>query len=220
MKFIASLFLICITNSCSPDLTSFIPKDFDYPDNKIGDGKTFVYKNGDSNEYTFRDVRLINDKGYRSIKSYNNLSISDSIITYNDRAVEEYNFFMSGDGKITRGEKSQDTIVKNNDKLGKHLTKWTYRTSQLINIVYAEERYIKDTMINWQNQPLQCLVTQADANVIFQAINNSSSKHGLKVASKLYYAKGIGLIKYSIAFTDHTGKFSNKTWSLISIKNI
>jgi hypothetical protein len=220
MKFIASLFLIFVTNSCSPDLTSFIPKDFDYPDNKIGAGKTFVYKNIDSNQYNFKDIRLINDKSYRSIREYDNHSVSDSLITYNGRTIEVYNFFMSGDGTITKGEKLQDTIVKTNDKLGKHLSKWIYRTSQALNTTYSEEAFIKDTNINWQNQPLQCLETQANANVTFQMINNPSVTHNIPVTSKFYYAKGLGLIKFSIAFTDHNGKYINNTWNLINIKDI
>ena len=70
MKLIAFLFIIFVSNSCSTHLIRFIPKDFEYPDNKIGAGKTFVYYNIDSNQTEFRNIRLINDKDYRSITTY------------------------------------------------------------------------------------------------------------------------------------------------------
>jgi len=93
MKFMASLFLVFIIHSCSTDLPRFIPEDFDYPNNKIGAGKTYVYRNRDSSQYHFNDIKIINDQGYRSIRNYGDDSIGDSIITYNGRTIEVYNFF-------------------------------------------------------------------------------------------------------------------------------
>jgi hypothetical protein len=214
MKFIASLFLIFVIYSCSTGLTYFIPGDFDYPNNEIKAGKTFVYKNSDSNQYYFKDIKLINYKGYRSIKSYDEHSIKDSIITYNGRTIEVYNFFILGNGKAIRGQKLQDIILNNNDKLGKHLTEWSYRNPKVFLTTTLEEKYNKDTTVNWQNHSLECLVTQANG------ILRYSSNHQTIYTFKYYYAKGIGLIKYASEYTDYHGKYYHTIWNLLSIKDI
>ena len=40
--------------------TKFIPKEFDFSDDKIGYGKTFIYKNFNTNQETFKDLKIIN----------------------------------------------------------------------------------------------------------------------------------------------------------------
>ncbi len=220
MKFIAFLFLILVNKSCSQDKTNFIPKNFDYPDNKIGNGKTFVYKNFQTNKESFQNLRLINSEGYYSVTISNNNSIGDSLIIYNSKVIERYNFFMSGNSTITKGEKLLDTILNNNDKWGKYLTKWAYRTTQLLYTTQTEEKYIKDTIYEWQGQSLQCLVTQRNTSTIIQAINDTSLNHNTAVIYKFYYAKGIGIIKTTTEFTDHNGEYVNDTWTLESIREI
>jgi hypothetical protein len=227
MKFIASLFLIFVVNSCSTDSTPFIPKDFDYPDNKIGAGKTFVYQDVDLNKYMFKDIKLINAEDQRYITTYyyrmpdsTGRSVSDSIVTSNGRTIEVYNFWMSGDNKIIKGEKLGDTILDNNGKLGKHSTKWMFHTTQSLYTTNSEEKYTKDTMINWQNQSFPCLVTQANSHIISQAISNSGFNYNTAITSRFYYAKGIGLIRFSTEFTDYYGKHHNNLWNLVRIRDI
>lgn len=223
MKLIAFLFLSFIINACSNKVdTKFIPKEFDFSDDKIGYGKTFIYKNFNTNQETFKDLKIINKNGksYRTVKSYDSRSVSDSAIIYNGHTIELHNFFMSGDGKITKGEKLQDTVVSGNGKLGAHLTKWTYRTSQLIYTTSSEEKFIKDTSISWQGNQLKCIVTQANGNISLQTINDVSANNQTAVVSRLYFAEGIGLIKFSIVFTNHNGKYSNNNWELITIKEV
>jgi len=217
MKFMASLFLVFIIHSCSTDLPRFIPEDFDYPNNKIGAGKTYVYRNRDSSQYHFNDIKIINDQGYRSIRNYGDDSIGDSIITYNGRTIEVYNFFLSRDRKGIKGEKLQDIILSNNDKLGKHLTEWSYRAPKILCRTRLEEEYVKDTTINWQSHPLECLVTRATGILRYRL---SNSNYQTTYAFKYYYAKGIGVIRYSNEFTDHYGKYHSNTWDLVSIKAI
>jgi hypothetical protein len=217
MRFIAYLFLVFTIYSCSTDLHRFIPEDFDYPNNKIGAGKTYVYWNRDSSQYHFDDIRIINDKGYRSIRSYGDDSIGDSIITSNGRTIEVYNFFLSRDRKGIKGEKLQDITLNNNHKLGKHLTEWSYQASKILCTTKLEEEYVKDTAINWQNHPLECLVTRATGILRY---SDSKSNHQTTYAFKYYYAKGIGVIRYSNEFTDYHGKYHSNTWNLASIKDI
>jgi len=216
MKFIAFLFLVISVLSYSTAPPRYIPKDFNYPNNKIGSGKTFVYKNSDSNQYYFTDIKLINDKGYRSIKNYEEHSIKDSLITYNDRTIENYNFIISGDSKVVKGEKLQDTILDNSKKLGKHYTLWSFRTSKVLFTFAAEEEYDKDTTINWQNHPLKCLVTQGYK--VLQYDSNYNNR--ITYFFNHYYAKGIGLIRYYGEYTDYHGKYHSNTWNLVNIKEI
>lgn len=221
MRLIAFLFLFFVSNGCSNKVdTSFIPKEFDYSDDKIGSGKTFVYKNALTGQESFKDIKIIHqkDKSYRTVKSYDSHSVSDSAIISNGQTIELHNFFMSADDKIIKGEKLQDTIISGNEKLGTHFTKWIYQTPQLLYTTSSEEKFIKDTSISWQGHQLACLVTQARGNVSLQQINDASANHQTVIISRLYFAEGIGLIKYSIEFTDRNGKYNNNSWDLITIK--
>ena len=61
IKLLAFLFLFFIINACSNKVdTKFIPKEFDYSDDKIGYGKTFIYKNFNTSEETFKELGIDN----------------------------------------------------------------------------------------------------------------------------------------------------------------
>jgi len=216
----------------------FIPKEFEFPDDSIGNGKTFFYKNEAylneddwntenastmyvENMYTFKNLQLINIDGekYRQVKEYDHslTSITDSIIILDGKALAVFNFFMSGDGKAIAGEKIQDTVIEDENKLGKHLVKRIYHGEKLTHIVSSEEKFLKDTIITWKKNKLPCLVTRTTGLVKVQTNADTSFNYTFKVFSNTYYAKGIGEIKYSIDFIDHTGKDNYAMWDLISI---
>jgi hypothetical protein len=221
MKLLSVLILTFICNACSNRVVdvSFIPKEFDYPNDKIESGKTFIYKNTETNEETFKDIKIVHDKDqiYRTVKSYDSHSVSDSAIIFNGRTIALYNFFMSGNKKVIKGEKLQDTVIFNNEKLGTHLTKWIYRTDDLLYTTTSEEKFIKDTFITWENHQLPCLAVQKNGNISLQVINSPAANHQTRFSYKLFFAEGIGLIKFSIEFEGQKGKY-NGSWDLISIK--
>ena len=200
---------------------AFIPEEFEYPDTKIGTGKTFVYQNIKNKQEIFKELKLVNSNGnnYRTLKSYDIHSASDSVKSLNGVTIEVFNFFMAGDGNVTKGQKMRDTILHNEQKLGTHISEWTFNTEGLLYTTISEERYLKDTTIIWQNKDLPCLVTKGNAKIELQVKANTSIKHTTNVSGIFYHAKGIGIFKYSIAFIDHDGKENNNTFELTSIND-
>ena len=222
MKITPFLLLLLFVSGCDDHINYFIPDGFQYPDNKIEKGKTFVYQNNSTQERTFKDLRTLDMDGqhFQTLKSYDSNSVSDSVKLLNGKSFETFNFFMNKGRNPIKAENLKDTILNNGQKLGIHLTERKYQTEQIQYLTTSQEQYLKDTTIIWENSKLLCLVTQANAKIEIKVKADTSINHLTKVVSNFYYAKDIGLIKYSIQFTDQNGKDNYGLWELKSIKNI
>jgi len=222
MKISSFLLLLLWINRCSEHPDCFIPDDFQYPDNKIGMGKTFVYQNSATQEVTFKDLKILNVNGqhFQTLKSYDSSSAGDSVKSLNGRTFETFNFFMNKGGNPVKAENLKDTILKNGQKLGIHLTERKYEAEDLRYIVTSQEQFLKDTTVVWENSELPCLVTQANAEIRIEVKADTSINHLIEETSEYYYAKGIGVIKYTNQFIDHNGKDNYDVWELKSIKKI
>jgi len=222
MKIFSFFFLLLFINKCSDNSNYFIPNDFQYPENKIEMGKTFVYQNNATQELTFIDLKIldINGQHFQTLKSYDSNSVSDSLKLLNGRTFEIFNFFMNKGGNPVKAENLKDTILNNGKKLGIRLTERKYETEQLQYVTTSQEQFLKDTTVVWENSKLPCLVTQTNAKIKIKVNADTSINHLTEVASEFYYAKGIGVIKYTVQFTDHNGKENYGVWELKSIKNI
>lgn len=202
----------------------FIPKEFEYPSSKIDSGKTFIYQNSLTKQHSLTDLKLMNVAGkiFRTIKNYDSTgATSDSSKIYDGKAIEVYNFFMANDGTRTKADIIQDTILNDGHKLGIHLTKSIYRTKHTTNEIASIGQYLKDTTITWKNTLVPVLVI-TNNSVIELRTNTNGIKmtHTIKVFSNQYFGQGIGLIKYSVYFKDHTGKDNYNVWDLKSIENL
>jgi len=221
MLLILTLFSAVI-NYFNSRSNGFIPQEYRYPDSKIGAGKTFIYQNSVTDKRIFRDFRNLDSNGqhFLIVKSYDSASVSDSTKYLNDKVVDVYNFYMNQDRSPVRAELILDTVLNKEQKLGVHITKDRYQAKELTYIINAKEQYLKDTTMTWEGKPLPCLVTLASANIEIKVKADTSVNYSLRTFSRFYYAKGIGEIRYTIQFTDHTGKDNYDMWDLKNIRDI
>jgi hypothetical protein len=221
MRMISFALLFVVTSCTGKPSESFIPQEYEFPDEQIEGGKTFVYQNTVTKEESFTDLRLIGRGAakFRSLKNYNTQGVLDSTITTNGRTTESFNFILSADGKAVRGQNTQDTIVDDGSKLGKRLTTWQYITPNIMNTSVFSGKFTNDTTVQWKDKKLPCIVIESKGDIKLQAVNGGGESRTMTVFSKIYYAKGLGLFQQTVDFTDHAGKHNSNTWRLINIRN-
>jgi len=222
MKISSILILLLLLFRCSEYPIHFIPDDFQYPESKIGMGKTFVYKNSATDELTFDDLKILDIDGhhFQTLKSYDSKSVHDSVKLLNGKVFETFNFFMNKGGDPIKAENLKDTILNNGLKLGIHLTERKYEAEELRYLINSQEQFLKDTTVVWENAELPCLVIQVHAEIRIEAKTDTSINHSIEQTSECYYAKGIGIIKYTSQFIDHDRKDNYDVWELKSIEDI
>jgi hypothetical protein len=225
MKISLSLFVLtAIFIKCSAQKpTDFIPKEFRYPDDKIGAGKTFIYQDSLTAKRSFENLQIVNRDGkrFKMIKEYDSNSVSDSAIYLEDRVVEHYNFILNN-GSPIKAENLQDTVTNNGHRLGVHSSQIRYKTDALIYTATNREEFLKDSTINWQGKQLPSLVTSGNSRIEIKVKADTTVSQVMEVHMRFYYAKEVGLIRYSIQFTDHTGKDNYGIWKLeriVDMKN-
>ena len=221
MKYHFLLLATLFFNKCTDTKTAyFIPQEFQYPDAKIGNGKIFVYEDSLTKKLALKSIKLINVNGnnYRVYKQYDSTATTDSTIIFNGKTFEDYNFIING--KAAKADIIQDTIINNGIKLGEHIYKCIYNTPPTFTSLNIEEKFLKDTSIYWQGKPVKCLLTYESIRLEIHSISDTSEKQGLSATLTNYYAKGYGIIKYSLHMIDHTGKAFYSSGNLESIKNI
>lgn len=222
MKFIFFLFLFFSCAACSQQpRKNFIPKEFEYPDDKIGKGKIFVYQNIGTKEMWFMEVKMVamNGKYFRSVKNYNSEVAVDSSLSDKGKLVEHYYFQMPGDKSIIKAQNLQDTIISDNSKLGKQIRKWEFigRTNSLTSVV--EFTYVKDTIITRKNKKLDCLVLQSIIRTVVEKSIVLTGSDTAQVFSNYYFAKELGLVKVFSEVIDPFGKSHHEDLELVEIKD-
>jgi len=223
MRYITFFFLVLFSNACVKKTSVyFIPKEFNFSDDKIGKGKLFIYENRMKNKVIFESVKLLNDNGkiFRITKRYDSLKVSDSTLIYNGQVIESYNFFISQNSKPIKAYELQDTVIYNHERLGVRYFNCKYLSDKTLNTINVDERFLKDTSIYWDDSLLPCIVTKSACLIRVQAKNDSTKELHVKAIQSRYFAKGIGLIRYEIDFTDHDGNKNNDCWNLKAIKEI
>ena len=218
MKVQLLLLAILFFSKCSDTKTAyFIPEEYQYPDNKIGNGKIFIYQDSLTKEFVSKSIKLINMDGrtYRIYKQYDSTSTTDSAIIFNGKMVEDYNFIIGG--RATKADIMEDTIINNGFKLGQRVYKCVYNTPPTFTTQNSEETFLKDTSINWKGKSTKCLLTNESVLLEVHLISDTTEKQVLHATLTNYYAEGYGMIKYSLHMIDHTGKTSYSVWSLDSI---
>jgi hypothetical protein len=221
MRILLSLLIFApILIRCSAQKpANFIPKEFEYPDDTIGAGKTFIYEDSLTKRQHYENLQILdsNGKKLKITKSYDSSSVSDSVRYLDDKLVEHYNFFLNKGGNPIKAENLQDTVTNNEHRLGVHSSQIRYRTDALIYTATTKEEFLKDTTITWQGKQLPSLVTSGNSRVEIKVKADTTVSEVMEVHLRFYYARNVGLIRYSIQFTDHTGKDSYGLWKLEKI---
>ena len=200
----------------------FLPKDYRFPTNQIGKGKTFIYsKVGVTNQTSFKDLLFINEPSGQFLlsKQYSAVAKFDSSKTSIDNKLVETFTFMSPDNSDNehlpiKGEIKDDKVIDNGRKLGQRVSIITYAGNENVILINSKEEYLKDTVLVWKGKQLDCIVTNMKSTIEFSSKTNPFAKQEIEYNGNSYFGKGIGLIRY----TSQTKKdFS--IWELIEIRN-
>lgn len=187
---------------------TFIPKEYQFPEDSLVKGKTFIYEEAGTNEKSLTDMKMdiIGDKRYLISRQYSSDNLFDSVITVEDKIKEIYSFSFD-DGKPLKGLMAQDTIVKNGSKLGVRTKRTIFKANDYTSDNISKLEYLKDTVFTWQNKKVGCIVMRATSTT--QLISNADSSASQELTSyhNLYFGKNIGLLKYTTSFKDQQYSF-------------
>lgn len=203
MRYITLFSLIPLLFGCnSSNKKSFIPKEFDYPDDSLLKGKTFIYQDIQTGEKTYTYYRIqynLQNKWFLSVQ-YTNDKVYDSTFYLNDKMVETYSSPYQN-GSLIKCEIIQDTLLQNGTKFGQSsiTTVLKQDSSSVISLLVSE--YLKDTTITWHSQVIPCVVTTQSCKDEYRNSKDSTTDI-LLYSQKGYYGKGIGLIRYTVYFHD------------------
>jgi hypothetical protein len=216
-----ALLLMILTCCSSRKLPRFIPVDFEYPDDSIGEGKTFVYHDSVHNQNTFLQLRYIR-KGSDTLLSYFHYTDTaklDSQLLRHGQLVKTFRQLSTLNPRVYKGEDILDVIIDDGTKLGRKKTSWTYNNDTLKAVFTFESQFIKDTSILWKDQLLPCLVIQSNATLEMSSKLYSGLNRSSKGLIYYYYAKNIGVIRNTLASKDSKNIDHYWIWTLASIEN-
>ena len=214
--------LFTFLTSCSGQKTPrFIPKAFEYPDDSIGQGKTFIYHDSLHNQDTYLELRSI-VRGSDTVQSYfryNDTAVLDSQIINQGRLMETYRALSSLYPRMYKGEDIVDVTTDDGTKLGRNKKSTTYHNDTVTETISWESQFIKDTSIIWKGQLLPCLVIQSNGKLEVRSKKYTPLNFTSRGLLYDYYAKNIGVIKYLLTFKDKKNIDYYLPWSLTSIEN-
>ena len=104
------------TDSKNPNF--FIPKDFEYPENKLVNKKTFTYEDISTGKIIYYDYVLKNKNLIKT--QYSDSKTYDSTIYFNGKAIETYSSPFE-EATLVKCKIIQDTIIQNETKFGKRV---------------------------------------------------------------------------------------------------
>ena len=211
-------------NKSQRKIQRFIPEEYRYPLDKIGKGKTFVFKIvGSLNDSLFYNVQPLTEAGtqYVSVTRYTSRQKIDSLkLTVKDKIMEVFSFRSPDPGdtgrQCMREEIKEDTVIDNGTKLGKFFYNVAYagKTNKLTSS--TEEEYLKDTILPWQGKQISCIVIKVKyREEIGPKLIPLLSRDIGKSSGELVYAKGIG--RFQFTWNDE-GKLTQ--WQLVDIRDI
>jgi len=211
MRYIILFGFIPILFSCSSsNKKSFIPKEYEYPDDSLLKGKTFVYQDIQTGYKTYTYYRVqynLKDKWLLSVQ-YTNKKVYDSTFYLNDKMIETYSSPYAN-GNLLKCEIIQDTLLQNGTKFGESLTTTILKEDSNSVMSSSVSEYLKDTTIAWRNQIIPCFVTTQRCKDEYKNSKDSTT-HILLYTQNGYYGKGVGLIKYIVYFHDRVNTIELK----------
>jgi hypothetical protein len=214
--------LFILFASCSGQKPArFIPKDFNYPDDSIGEGKTFIFHDSVHNQHTYLSLRSLM-QGSDTVQSrvrYNAMSVIDSQIISHGQMIESYYQFSWYHPVLYKAQDLIDVTTSDGTKLGLNKTSCTYHNDTLLLTISSESQFLKDTSMVWSGQLVPCLVIVSNGKMegrskIIESLNFTST-----VLYRGYYAKDLGVIKYTMGFKDRKNNDQYLVWDLVAIED-
>ena len=209
--FIYILFFVLL--SCTKkEKENFIPTEYLYPIENIGNGKQFnYYRVGSLHEKnSVVNLSIINNsKEQFLVKSeYCNGIKTDSIkTTLKGELLEIYNFNLlyKTQHEILKGKIIENKIIDDGSELGKRISKILYNGKYREVLVDQEEKFLYDTIINIDGLEHKALVTETKIKTLYK--KNGIEYGNETLNKKSYYVKGFGLYSYGIESKDDSSKY-------------
>jgi hypothetical protein len=179
----------------------FYPREYLYPDSNLVNGKTFIYRSvKDTNDLRFYDGKIITEgkRDYLLGRQYTRESTIDSAkYAIDGQLIESY--FIMPDTPVykLKGVIVKNEIIDDGSRLGKGISIIEFKAYGNILTIRGEEYFLKDTVINWKGQELDCIKTRQTIWMRLENKRDPSATMNTKKVSEGYFAKGIGLIRYS-----------------------
>jgi hypothetical protein len=214
--------LFILFASCSRQkMSRFIPKDYEYPTDSIGGGKTFVYHDSLHNEDTYVALRsfLRGNDTVQSYTRYNAKRTLDSQIIKNDRLIETYYALSSLYPTLYKGEAIVEETTNDGTKLGTGKISYAYRNDTITATLVSESHFLKDTAVLWKGNLLPCLVIQSNRVSEVHSEKYARLNYTSKTLFVGYIAKNLGGIKFTLSVTDRTNTVHYSVWDLTAIED-
>jgi hypothetical protein len=221
MRPIIFVLFIFLTGCSGQKMPRFIPKAFEYPDDSIGEGKTFIFHDSVHNKNTYVELRsvVMGNDTVQSWLRYNDTTVTDSAIMNHGQLMEIYGHLSSLNPRMYKGEDVVDVTINDGTKLGKNKQSWTYHNDTLTVAITSESQFVKDTSIEWRGRLLPCLAIQFNGKMEVRSKLYRGLNYTAKAINYDYYAKNIGLIKYTVKFKDRKNNDHYVQRNLTSIEN-
>lgn len=208
--------------SCSGQKSPrFIPEAFEYPDDSIGQGKTFIYHDSLHNQDTYVELRsIVRERDtVQSYFRYNDTDVIDSQIVNHGKLMEAFRTISTLHHQLYKGEDIVDVTTDDGTKLGRHNESMTFHNDTVTATQSFESHFVKDTSILWSGRWLPCLVVQTNGKMEIRSKKYRLLNYTSRALLYAYYAKNIGVVKYVVTFKDRKNKDYYLPWTLTSIEN-
>jgi hypothetical protein len=181
---------------------SFIPKEYFFPENEIGEGKIFMYVDQLTGDTTYSEYRhqYVGQNRFLIHKAYNSGGTNDSLVYLDRKLIETYSS-QAADGSLTKGDILQDTIVSNSKKSRKNILKVRFSLDSTILIINSESEYVKDTTFSWMNKAIPAIVIKTIYEVTVENKLTGEGQAKFNLEFFTYEAKNIGSIRIKILTT-------------------
>lgn len=222
MRLLLCTLLYMFFTGCSRQKMHFlVPEAFQYPDDSIGEGKTFFYHDSVHNQNTYMQLRtyITGSDTIQSYFRYNDTAIIDSQIMSHGKLIETYRQLSTLNPRMYKGEDIVDITTGDGTKTGKNKRSYTYKNDTLKMEISSEYQFFKDTSILWKGVLLPCLAFQTVGHIELRSKKFAGLNHSTRVFFYGYYAPKLGEIKYTLAFKDRKNNDHYVQWNLISIEN-
>ena len=209
MRLIIIIGFFTFLASCnnSAPINQFIPDEYNYPDDSMLVGKTFIYEDTVTGQKAYTDCKLVNNSQgqYITSRNYVNGKTYDSTISLNNKMIETYSSPYIGND-LLKCQIIQDTIIKNGTKLGQSITKTLLRndSDKVFNTVVSE--YLKDTLLMWNNKSTPCIIISNISRDEYRNSNDSITEV-IEGSYNGYYCKKLGLVEYTSLYNGKVQTF-------------
>jgi hypothetical protein len=211
--------LILVTIGCSKKNESIATSEYNYPTDKLGDGKLFIYRDPVSLNQTYSDSKVIEKNGDKFIlsKQYSDKEKWDStkwLIQNNRIKLLETYWFYASDTLDKQLDLIQGEILRQEQLDNGDVLEIRYKLpTNIYGTIETRDEFIKDTVVVWNGQPVDCKkyktkIAMESEHVWIPFLGKTNESTVTK-----YYGKDFGLIKYS---TDTRNGHTD--WELIEIR--